>query len=788
MRSLLILFLFAATLPAVAQPAKTKPGKAKPDPSATPRPASEKVSWEKAAAIADPVERVSAINKFLEAFPRSTRRSEAVSLLVTTRAEIAAANIKAGDVVAAGAELKAAASEAPKPIPAKLWTETISKFPGDIYFRGGRDDAIVIAKTLEEKAEANADQLLALANFYISIENGTEAKRVAEKAIAIQPSLSAYQTLGVANRVDFDLDAAAAAFQKALELDPESVTAKRGLAEMKRSLGKPEEAATLYREILAKEEANAAARTGLVLSLFDADKRPDAEAEMAKLVEANQANFLLLAGAAYWYAAHNDGEKAVDLGQKAVAAEPRFIWSHIALARGLMLQQRNAEAEKTLMSARRYGNFPTLEFEIASARLAGGYYRDAADALVKSFSIKDGVVQTKLGGRISRESANIVDLVGVERKASINAPTPAVDPVAAAKLTALLALRQELDAAEPNAAAIEKTVDAFVSGDDKMKVHRQIYAASQLLEKKIGLPKVLDLMRAASGGVDAALDDPNAATAVMASEVYEARSISASRGEYVIVPGIPRPTLSSIMRGRIEDISGWTQFQLDNSAEAVVRLRRAVGVLPADSAWWRTSMWRLGSALAATGKESEALDSYIKAYKSAASADPLNYRIIEAIYKRLNGSTDGLEAKIGPDPSPRPVAVVETPAPEPSPTPTPEKLTEPAVLPTPSTEPVTGKLPSAETKTCSVTASEETITLSAKGLEIAVIVGIDEGDLDALAATASSQEDITIRREAPTGVRSKAIFVVSSPTGKAGSYTINFEMPCGKKEISVIVK
>jgi hypothetical protein len=142
-----------------------------------------------------------------------------------------------------------------------------------------------------------------------------------------------------------------------------------------------------------------------------------------------------------------------------------------------------------LLVARRYGNFPTVDYEIASARLAAGLYRDAADILAKSFSIKDGVIQTKLGGRVSRESGVFTELVGFERRASIFAPTAADDPGSAAQLAALLQFRQELAVAQPDTGIVLKAADEFVGGDDPMKIYRQLFTASQLLEKKVGLAK-----------------------------------------------------------------------------------------------------------------------------------------------------------------------------------------------------------------------------------------------------------------------------------------------------------
>jgi tetratricopeptide (TPR) repeat protein len=366
--------------------------------------------------------------------------------------------------------------------------------------------------------------------------------------------------LGLAHRVDFELEESAAAYAKAIELQPDSLTARRGLAEMDRSLGKPDEAIGLYREILAKDEANLPAQTGLILAMFDAGQREQAEAEMAKSLEANPGNDMLLAGAAYGYAAHNDGEKAIAFAQKAIDSDPRFIWSHIALARGLIAQKKAVAAERVLLAARRYGNFPTLEYEIASARLAAGLYRDAAEELSKSFSVKDGMIHADLGGRVARESKLFTELVGFERRASIFAPTAADDPETAAQLSALLRLRQALDASQPDAAEATSAVDDFVRGDDAMKVHRQLYAASSLLEKNLALPKALELAKAAPQSLDAGLKVPDPVTPVIAGELYESRRIALTRGEFITTPIVREITVWAILGGRVEDLTGWAIY------------------------------------------------------------------------------------------------------------------------------------------------------------------------------------------------------------------------------------
>ncbi|MEO6654903.1 MAG: hypothetical protein ABIO36_02370 [Pyrinomonadaceae bacterium] len=877
---------------------KPKPIAAKPKPAATPvKKSDEKTEWENAVAIAEGTARIAALRKFIETFPKSEKNAEAVGMIVIIETQLGNDKLAANEMRAAAELFMAAAKDAPKPIPDQLFTETLAKIPANLYFRGARAEALEIVKTLEERSDANVGQMLTIASFYMSIESGSDAKRMAENAIRLDANSSAaYQTLGLANRIDFQLDESAAAYAKALELDPDSLSAKRGLAEMKRSLGMADASVALYREILAKDPSDIPAQTGLVLSLLDSGKRLDGEAELTRSLEANPGNVILLAGAAYWYAAHGEGDKAVEFSQKAIAADPRFIWSHIALARGLLSRKDFVAAERTLLAARRYGNFPTLEYEIATTRLAAGYYREAAEELSKSFSIRDGAVRTNLGGRVPRELKDFTELVGFERRASIFAPTAADSPENAAKLTALLELKQELDSPDPKPEVISKLADEFIRGDDKMKVHRQVFAATQLLEKKVALIKVLEIAKSAMVNVEAGLDVKTASIAVMAGQLYENRSLAATRGEYLNVPNVSRLTLSAILRGQIEELSGWAMFQMNEPAEAAVRLRRAVSVLPVDSAWWRSSTWRLATALAQTGKDAEALDIFVKSYKSS-GPNPIQYHVIETLYIKVNGNIDGLEAKIGPDPAPAEIVaqkVEPSPTPEmkveaatepktdpkteetkpadvpiPSPEHTPEAATEvqkisedkpkatgsetklanttkdlfpPVIITVPTrdagktptkeigTKPETSPTPSEvrpaeeikpestpeknleesskpriepdgrprilvavpetpKVEPCTLTVSEESVTLQTGGGDLAIIVGTEgDGELEGITAVSSSPTDVNVRREFIAGVKTRAIFVLRPISSKIGIYQVKFEMPCGKKDVVVKVR
>lgn len=682
--SLPLLLIFAFSVSAQkAKPTPTKkPSTARTNlvkPSGTTKidPAAEKADLERAIAVTDPAERIKALQKFLTSYPKSESKNQALELITSARAALADDLLGAGKPEEGIKMFKLAVTEAPEPIPDKLFDGIIANFPTNLFLQRQPKAANEVAKLIEERSGTNANRLLTMAGFFLGIEDGEEAKRLAEKAIQADPqSKSAYQTLGLAYRMNFQPQESADAYAKALELDPASTISRRSLAETKRSLGKPEEAASLYREILAASADDASARTGLILSLFDAGKKAEAESEMAKALETNPEDLPLISGAAYWYAANNNGEKAIELAKKAIEIEPRYIWSHIALARGHMALKKPLDAERVLLSARQYGNFPTLEYEIASARLMAGFFFEAGEELKKSFAVDGGLVETYLGGRVQRKAKSFLELVGYERRASIFQPLAADNAENSDKLEALLDLTQVLEDKEPNEAAAIAIADEFISGDDNMKFHRQMYAANALLKRRIGGAKVLEIMGSATATSDRALDVASAAAATMADQLYDSRQLSMSRNQLVIVPDVPRQTLTSIIRGKIEDTTGAAMLQQGQSANAEIRFKRALSVLPEKSAWWRATMWHLGAAQAAEGKDKEALESYIGSY-SIDKPDGLRYLLVESLYKKVHGNTDGLQEKIGPNP----VQIEEKPAPAETPKVEPTPAALPADVP-----------------------------------------------------------------------------------------------------------
>ncbi|HMM81128.1 MAG TPA: tetratricopeptide repeat protein [Pyrinomonadaceae bacterium] len=680
--------------------------KAKATPKPTPKKPKldESAEWEKCIALTDAAEAIASFKQFIANFPASKNMAEAQRRLSGSEAALADAHFELNEIEPALKLYAAAADDVPKPIPDTLFNERLSKVPAKLYWKGYRGQALDIARKLEDKADA--PQLKELAGFYLTIESGDNARRAATSAIALAPDSAGYLMLALADRVDFDLDRSAAAYAKALELDPASIQAKRGLAEAYRSLGRSDEAATLYREILAADPTNLPAKTGVILSLFDGGKTADAEKELDAALADNPNNVMLLAGVAYWYSSHGQGEKAVDYGRRAVTVEPRFIWGHIALARGQMLQKMPLEAEKTLLSARRYGNFPTMDYELARARAAAGYYREAAEGIARNFTLKDGAVTTKLGGRVERSSADIGELISFERRASLFEPLSDADKESGKPLTALLEFWQAANSG--NAEAAGSTAAAFEStGPDAMKLHREIFAASVLVDKKLASDAAIELLKnaAANSGTVMAAPDPTAA--ILADELYPARTAALARGETLAPSPVAAPTLSAIVRGRIEELAGAALAEKGETDEALIRYKRGLSVAPDGSVWQRSINWRIGTLLAAQNDLAGALPYFLKGYKGG-PPDVAKYAIVKSAYAQVKGGLDGFEAEAGPDPLAKPeteVAKVEKPAAEPTPTPAsvilgdlPPLPTEtPTATPEPSPEPTAEASPTPAT-------------------------------------------------------------------------------------------
>ena len=595
-------------------------------------------------------QRVDKLKAFIAAHPASVAVPRAKELIVVAYAMVGDQKMQAGDVSGGLEQFRLAIAEAPPDMNDRLFTDVIARIPPNLFFRGQRALANEFARQAEALAQGNAKRLLALAEFYVNVENANEAARLAEAAIQIAPdSAAAHQALGAARHIDLRLEEAETEYARALSLDAKAGAARIALADLKRAGGKPEEALALYREQLQADAKNKSARAGVVVSLLELGQKDEAEAELEKaLADPDQAqNLPLLVGAAYWYLAHNNAARGLELAQKAITIEPRYSWAEIAYARALLADRRPVEAERALRYVRQFSRFPTLDYELATVLASMGLYDEAALELAHTFGLKNGEIETKLAGRTAVHAATFSDLLAPERRAAIFQSAPADSDTNAQMLKSLMAFNAALDVASPNEDDLIAVAEGFIKGNDAMKTYRQIYVADKFIKKGVALSTVVDLMDQATSGVEAALNVPAATVAVQPTEIGDVRARALAQGTTPDIPTAPRTALSGLLRARIEDLAGLALFNMDKPAEAATRLRRAVNVATEGTPLWRSSMWHLGAALEANGKHDQALLYYIKSYVSG-PPDPARRSVIETVYKKVNGTLDGLEDKIGP--------------------------------------------------------------------------------------------------------------------------------------------
>ena len=624
------------------------------------------------------------LKEFLETHPNSKSRPRAIELLISTYAGLGDQKLKNGDSVGGVYFLLRAVDEADMNISDELFSGVIAQIPTNLYMRGEKEAAFKAAQNVEAKFGTSAKRLVAIAGFYMGIERAAETIRLAEMAVKLAPDLAeAHRMLAVGLHISLRLDEAIAEYKRALELDPTSKASRASLADLSRATGQTEEALALYNEQLAADPKDRIARAGKVISLLELGRTDEANTALESALADEPRNLTLLAGTAYWFAAHNNHEKALELARKAVEVERRYTWAQIALARSLLAQQRPLDAERAMRFARQYGKFPTLSYELANVLASMGLYEEAVEVLRESFTIKDGQIQTLLAGHVQASDAGFLELLAPERKAGIYQPTSPDTAANAKLLKALLAFNAAITLSTEGEKIDESTAVAaakeFASGDDSMRAFRQVYAASRLLRNRVGLDAVLELVAEARKASDEALKAPVLTLAVQADEFRDLRARSITAGVVPDVADAPQSVMANILKGRLEDLHGWALFNQEKHAEAITHLKQATEILPAETPAWRTALWHLGVAQEQSGEKEQALESYLKSYRGG-PAESIRLLEIQRLYRSINGSLDGLEDRISGTGAGAANSSTMAPAtnPEPAPTETPKTETVPA--------------------------------------------------------------------------------------------------------------
>src|SRR6185369_11814727 len=113
----------------------------------------------------------------------------------------------------------------------------------------------------------------------------------------------------------------------------------------------------------------------------------------------NPSDFRFRTQLAYWYALQRDYEKATTWAEAALRIEPRYPWARVVLANAYMANGRFPDAEKEMVLAKKYGQFPSIVFEMGRLYARAGLFDDALETWAEGFEVtRLGQFRTSVGG------------------------------------------------------------------------------------------------------------------------------------------------------------------------------------------------------------------------------------------------------------------------------------------------------------------------------------------------------------------------------------------------------
>jgi hypothetical protein len=110
-------------------------------------------------------------------------------------------------------------------------------------------------------------------------------------------------------------------------------------------------------------------------------------------------------------------------------------------------------------------------------------------------------------------------------------------------------------------------------------------------------------------------------------------------------PLLDRQGRLEVFRGRAEDALGWALLKKGDTRHAIDHLSKSVAVYP-ENLERKSALWHLAVATEQAGDEAHALDLYIEAYNPSAASASVRRAQIETLYKKLKGTTEGLEERL----------------------------------------------------------------------------------------------------------------------------------------------
>ncbi len=590
----------------------------------------EQTLLEAAATSADDDERIAKLNAFLKDRPNSPLARSCRLAIARSHVQKGDRALRNGKIAEAGSAYEQAVASVPDADTSTTFRGFILPLPVRMAGVGFRAEGIQFMRKLQDRAWDKVESLEQIGLFYISVEDPSDAVKVINRAIELDPKqANLHYNLGVALQIGLRLDDAATEFQQATALDPKSKVAWGALADVYRANGALDEAEKYYREQLAVDPDHPTAWGGLALTFVARNRESEALDPMAKMLNANPRDVRFFTQMAYVYATQNQVTSTTVMLARAKQLQPNYPWIRIIEAHLLRKAGDNAEAENVLGDALNTAKFPTLLFELGKTMVLANDFDKAIEPFEEFLKITpDGEFEAILGGALESRTPKLARLIAPERTASllVNASLTTDEEFQMVERYARFALLAKLAAggkatSQATVTALETAADEFVAGNDKARGLRGLYAANRLLDaNQFALAE-----RFTRRAIDAAGD-----VARTSSEAEDGMTEETRLGDFYV---------------RAQTTLGWILFKQGEPAAAAVRLREAVTAYPNIPARKEAS-WKLGVVLESSGSFAEAFDAYKVGFDKTLSTASARRSVLESVYRKVHGSLDGFEEAI----------------------------------------------------------------------------------------------------------------------------------------------
>ncbi|MCI0489150.1 MAG: tetratricopeptide repeat protein [Blastocatellia bacterium] len=635
-------------------------------------------------------DRIDLLEKFISSYKDSPLIPEAHELLMREYALRGEQHLREGSPQLATRDFKSVFRHAPAEMNDRIFGQFIFPLPMAMGAFGYRTESVELMRSFEGRFDTDVNRLVQIGFFYVQIEAPLEAVRVLERTVSMAPNdHRAHNGLGTAYLINLRLEDATAEFEKAIEINASDEFANLNLANLYRAAGDNRQAVEYYSKQIALKPGDAEAHGGLALALLALGRDEEAEREIKRATELTPEDYRLLTQLAFFYANRRKPEIARVYMEQAARLAPRYAWVFIAKANIDALEAKYGDALATIIQAQPLGGFSTLKFELAKTLMALDGYDQALEVMREVFSVsEDGEFETTLGGVMRARSPRLDMLLERERRAALllnDYPTTTMQyrlaealfrmdhfmKVAARKkslsargtpvsppprrrgrapgrskaededLKSATRPRRasgppvspegELSAGRdediPGVKELLHATRTFTTLDDGRQVFRMVWVARKLTDSGIALDAAEQLALRAIARADAATEPA---------------------GSMRDAPLLDREGRRAVFLGRAYDALGWAMFKKGNTQAAIEQLAKSVDVYPLN-AERKTALWHLAVATEQAGDERRALDFYIASYESGLPTSNVRRAHIENLYKKLNGSLDGLEKRL-PDP------------------------------------------------------------------------------------------------------------------------------------------